>query len=319
MSLWRHLSRGLRVLTQRRAADEELADEVHHYTDQAAAEFVESGLSPEEARRAARLEVGNMDAVREQIREHGWESVFDSSLADLRYGLRMLRESPSFTFVAVLTLALGVGVNTAIFSLVDCLVLRPLPVERPERVVFVISSWKGGGVRTSFSYPDFREIQAQTSNIFSGVTASQPFAMDGLSGDGKSQSMWASYVTGNFFDVLGVKPALGRLILPTEGSVMGADPVLVISYAYWESRFNGDPDVVGKKVTVNGHSDDRRGHRSGRLSRPHLATRFAGLFALGHGSHAEGCPDGHSYDSRQHKFHLGCSSATRNRSAASAT
>lgn len=170
---------------------------------------------------------------------------------DVSYGFRMLRKSPGFTTVTVLTFAIGIGANTAIFSLVDFLVLRPLPVERPDDVVFLWSSQQGHGPSTVFSYPDFVDIQKQTADVFSDVSAVGIFGMDGLAVDGKSESMWSSYVTGNFFGLLGLKPALGRLLLP-EDSAANADPVLVISYAYWKSRFNGDASVIGKKASING-------------------------------------------------------------------
>jgi predicted permease len=171
---------------------------------------------------------------------------------DIRHAFRMLRKSPGFTAVAVLTFAVGIGANTAIFSLVNCLLLRPLPVEHPGDIVFLMSARKGFGPSTVFSYPDFMDIQKQTGDAFSDVSAIGLFGMDGLTVDGESQSMWSSYVTGNFFRNLGLKPALGRLILPSEDGVAGANPVLVLSYPYWKSRFNGDPSVVGKKASVNG-------------------------------------------------------------------
>jgi predicted permease len=171
---------------------------------------------------------------------------------DLRYAFRSLCKSPGFTAVAVLTLALGIGANTAIFSFVDCLVLRPLPVQTPGNVVFLTSARKGRNPGTAFSYPDFLDIQKETTYVFSDVSAVGIFGMDGLTVDGRSQPIWPSYVTGNFFRLLGLRPALGRLFLASEGSVAGSDPVLVLSYAYWRSRFNGNPDVVGKKASVNG-------------------------------------------------------------------
>ena len=237
----------------RKRRNEELKEEIQGHLELAARENMESGLAPRDAQTAARQEFGSIALAEEVTRDMWGGRWFEDLLQDFRYALRMLRKSPGFTAVAVLTLALGIGANAAIFSLVDCIVLRPLPVNRPDQLVFLMSTWKGGGSRTAFSYPDFREIQEQTTSVFSEVTAIQPFQMDGVSGDGKSQSMWACYVTGNFFDAMGIKPALGRFTLPSEGSVIGADPVLVISYAYWKSRFNGDPNVVGKKVTVNGY------------------------------------------------------------------
>ena len=172
---------------------------------------------------------------------------------DTGYSLRIMRKSPGFTIIAIITLALGIGVNTAIFSLVDFLVFRPLPVERPADVVVLTSAREGRAATSLFSYPDFVDIQKETSAAFSDVSGFGMFGMDGLTVDGKSQSMWSAYVTGNFFRLLGLKPALGRLIVPSEDSSAGGDPVLVLSYAYWKSRFNGDPGVIGKKASVNGH------------------------------------------------------------------
>ncbi|MGB2643975.1 MAG: ABC transporter permease [Candidatus Acidiferrum sp.] len=213
---------------------------------------IERGMAADEARYAARRKFGNMTRVKEDTREV-WSVVWiEQLLQDVRYGLRMLLKSPGFAAVTILTLALGIGANAAVFSLVDFLVLRPLPIEHPERVVYLASSWKGGHMSTAFSYADFQEIGKQMPNIFSEMTAIRPYQADGVSRDRNSQSMWGSYVAGNFFDAMGIKPALGRLILPSEGVNTGADPVLVVSYAYWKSRFSGDANIVGEKVTING-------------------------------------------------------------------
>src|SRR5262245_57749727 len=123
MSLWRNLTRGLRALFNRTAADHDIADEVDHYLEQATSTFEQSGLSPEEARRAAKLELVNVTAVREQMRENGWENVIETVVADFRYGVRRLRNSPGFTAAGALTLALGIGASTAIFSAVNPILL----------------------------------------------------------------------------------------------------------------------------------------------------------------------------------------------------
>ncbi len=255
MEIWRRLESWLSWFPwhRRRAGEADLERELQDHLDLEAEEQRAVGLSPEQAAYAAHRALGNALKIEEDVRAAWGVQWFEPFAQDVRYALRMLRKSPRFTAVAVLTLALGIGANTAIFSFVDYLILRPLPIAHPERVVFLTSSLKGGGSNTTFSYPDIREIQEQTTNIFSDVTASQPFQMDGVSGDGKSQSMWASYKTGNFFDAMGIKPALGRLLLPSEGRIAGADPVLVLSYSYWKSRFNGDGSIVGRKVRVNGH------------------------------------------------------------------
>ena len=227
--------------------------ELRFHIETFAEDLVRGGLSRQEAMRRARMEFGGIERAKEECREARGVTFLESLAQDIRFGLRMLRKSPGFTAVAVLTLALGIGANTAMFSLVDCLVVRPLPIDHPAQVAFLISSWNGSGSNTAFSYPDFQEIRKQTANIFSDLSAFRMFQMDGLTVDGKSESMWGGYVTGNFFGQMGIKPMLGRFILPSEGSAAGADPVLVLSYSYWKSRFNADPTIIGQKASINGH------------------------------------------------------------------
>jgi putative ABC transport system permease protein len=173
-------------------------------------------------------------------------------IQDLRYGIRQLARNPGFTAVAVLTLALGIGANTVIFSMVNGLLFRPLPVKDPGQVYTLSADTKGGGRSNGFSYPDFQEIRRQTGTIFSGVAEVQLFGVTGLSFNDHNERMWTHFVTGNYFELLGIHPAVGRLILPTEGNVAGADPVLVLGYSFWKAHFGGDPSVVGKKALVNG-------------------------------------------------------------------
>ena len=242
----------LHTLFRRNRSAQRLNDEIQFHLDQQIAEHIAGGMNAQEARYAAMRTFGNPTFLKEETRDTwGWLWI-EQIAQDLRYAARMLRKSPGFTSVAILTLALGVGANTAIFSMVDFLLLRPLPIKDPTRVSFLVSEWKSGHASTAFSYPDFQEIRRQTADVFLDLAATQSFQMDGLTVDGISESMWASYVSGNFFDVMGIKPVLGRFILPTEGQVVGADPVLVLSYSYWKARFNADPLIVGKKGSVNG-------------------------------------------------------------------
>jgi len=179
---------------------------------------------------------------------------------DIRYTLRQLRKSPAFFLVVVLTLGLGIGANAAIFSMVDWLVLRSLPIAHSEQMHFLAFTRPGANSEVEFSYPEFTEIQEQTADVFSGVT---PFIFGGLAGEQNSQSgmtadgvtkpVQTAYVGGNFFSLMGIAPAAGRFILSTEGKAAGADPVVVLSYNYWQTRFGGDPAVVGKAVSINGH------------------------------------------------------------------
>src|SRR5438067_10776302 len=137
MSIWRQLTRGLRVLTNRTAADADIADEVRQYVDEATAELIAKGLSPEHARRAAQREIGNTTVVREQMRAYGWENVVTTTLADLRHAARRLRRNPGFAAASILTLAPGIGATAAIFSAVNPILFESLPYPDPDRIVTI--------------------------------------------------------------------------------------------------------------------------------------------------------------------------------------
>jgi predicted permease len=245
--------RRLQASFSKRHRDRVLDEELRTHLSLLIEQNIARGMSPQAARRAAKLALGGADQIKESVHDHRGLPLLDSLAQDIRFAFRMLRKSPGFTIVAVLTLALGIGANTAIFSLVDYLILQPLPIHQPDKVAILFSTLKNAGTNTTFSYRDYVRIQEQASSIFTDISAGQPYQMDGISLGGKSQPMWSAYVDGNFFSLLGIKPALGRLILPSEGKVIGADPVLVISYAFWKSHFNGDRSVIGRKASVNGH------------------------------------------------------------------
>jgi predicted permease len=171
--------------------------------------------------------------------------------SDVLYGVRMLRKSPAFTIVAVLTLALGIGANTTIFSLVNWLLLRPMPVAHPEQISVLAFRQRHGDTQNQFSVPDYRVVRSQTQNIFSDLAGYQ-IGIDGFSINGKADRLLTYYVTGNFFRMLGMQPAFGRLLLPEEGENVDSDPVIVLGYPYWQKRFGGNPDIVGKKVSLDG-------------------------------------------------------------------
>src|SRR5262245_43344208 len=171
--------------------------------------------------------------------------------SDLLYGMRMLRKSPAFTIVAVLTLALGIGANTTIFSLVNWLILRPLPVAHPERISVLAYQQRHGSTQNQFSVQDYRVIRSQTGAVFSDLAGYQ-IGIDGFSTGGRAERLLTYYVTGNFFRMLGMQPVAGRLFLPEEGENVESDPVVVLGYPYWQKRFGGQPDIVGQKVSLNG-------------------------------------------------------------------
>src|SRR5215831_3007575 len=172
-------------------------------------------------------------------------------LQDLRYGLRMLARNPGFTAIAILSLALGIGVNTSIFSLVNAALLKPLPVERPEQIVSLRASLKGGNDTYNFSFPAYQDIQ-ERSSAFSGMAAAR-FVTVGLSSGGVNERIWGYLATGNYFEVLGVPAAIGRTFTGAEDRAEGADPVVVLSFASWRTRFGSDPGILGKTVLLNGH------------------------------------------------------------------
>jgi predicted permease len=170
---------------------------------------------------------------------------------DLKYGLRMLAKNPAFTLVAVITLAIGIGANTAIFSVVNALFLRGLQVENPGALVSLGFAHKNDVGMSLVSYPDFEDIQRQADTRID--LFAYRFGFDGLSEGDRADHVLTSYVTGDYFTALGIKPGLGRLILPSEGRVPGADPVIVLGHSYWETRFGGDPTVIGKAVRIDGY------------------------------------------------------------------
>ena len=179
-------------------------------------------------------------------------------LEDLRYGLRLLRKAPTFTAVAIVTLAMGIGANTAIFTLLDQALLRSLPVKEPQRLVLLRYTGRNNGysyVRTdaslTLSYPMYRDLRDHNS-VFSGLIATS-WAHVGLQWHNDSQLEDAEMVSGNYFDVLGVRPAIGRLLVASDDVAQDANPVAVLSFAYWQRRFGSDPRIVGQTISINGH------------------------------------------------------------------
>jgi predicted permease len=239
-------------MSRRKRMMEELDQDIRDYIERETQDNIARGMSPEEARYAALRKFGNVTRVKEETWEV-WSFVWlDQLWQDLRFGLRQLRRSPGFTAVSVLTLALGIGANTAIFSVVDSLLFRPLPVKDPGQVHVLTLRQKNGPVLAQFSIADFRDLQQQTAEVFSGVIG-YLYGMDGLSVSGRADRVLTNYVSGNYFSMLGIQPEIGRFILPSDGEGAGAAPVMVLSHAYWKQHFGGDPDIVGRKVSVDGH------------------------------------------------------------------
>jgi len=170
-------------------------------------------------------------------------------LQDLRYAARTMRRSPGFTATAVLTLALGIGANAAVFSVINTLLLRPLAVADPHNLYVLTSVHQDNEKPHQLSWLDYRDYRARAEVLTD--LAAYVISFAALSADHRADRIAVNYVTGNYFSMLGVRPARGRLIVPSEGEVLGADPVVVLGHGYWLRRFNGDPSVVGRTVLVN--------------------------------------------------------------------
>jgi len=245
------LLRRLFALFRRNQQERQLDAELQFHLQQATEENIRRGMNEAEARRAAQLSFGGVEQVKEAYRDVSRLRWIEEVWQDLRFGLRMLRKRPGFTLIAILTLSLGIGANTAIFSLLNAALLRPLPIAQPEQFI-ALSNSVTGRLFPTFSYPNYKDMQARTE-VFSGLLAYR-FAPLSLSHDGLNERLWGYSVTGNYFDVLGIKPALGRLISLDDDRTRGAHPVTVISHQCWQQRFGSDPSVIGKEVIVNGRN-----------------------------------------------------------------
>jgi predicted permease len=250
MSLRRELAK-LGALFRRSKPADDLAAEIRSHLEMEEQENLESGMPPEEAHYAALRRFGNVTLAQERSREMwGWNSL-ETLLQDFCYGLRQLRLSPGFTMVAVLTLALGIGANTTIFSWINATLLNPIPGVTHTSEMFALS--RGGTARSapSFSYLDYLDLRDRNRS-FCALMASDIRPMD-LTGAGRPERVWGTLATANYFDVLGVRPILGRGFLPGEEQKPGGAPVVVISYRLWQTHFGAEPSVLGRTVDVNHH------------------------------------------------------------------
>ncbi|MGC2769325.1 MAG: ABC transporter permease [Candidatus Acidiferrum sp.] len=261
MSIWNRFLSRLRATLYRSRLESEMNEELRFHLDAYAEDLVRAGVPHDEALRRARIEFGGLERAKEECRDAHGVSILESFLQDLRFGLRMLRKNAGFTAVTVLTLALGVGANVAVFSMVDGLILRPLPLDHPEQLTFLAFERPDDSFDNNFSYPEFQNLRNSTTDIFSDAAAYGESGFEagaegpeGLTVDGITKSINTAYVTGNFFNMLGVRSFLGRVILPAEGREVSADPVIILSYRYWKSRFAGDPSIIGKNAFLNGHA-----------------------------------------------------------------
>jgi predicted permease len=240
---------GLKALFHRSRVEAELDDELRHYLDAAAAQRRRDGLSDDEAWRRARADLGSLDAVKDHTRDAGWETAVEQLWRDLRYAARTLRKAPAFSAVVVLTLTLGIGANTAIFSAVSAVMLRALPVQRPHELVALTAAYRDGA--EPFSYSAFRRIAAEGSTLIDAAAASTA-RRDAIAVDGPPEPVDVKWVSGNYFTSLGVAVAVGRPLVAADDPGPPGRAVAVLSDAFWVRRFGRDPAAVGRSVQLRG-------------------------------------------------------------------
>jgi len=229
--------------------DRELADELESHVQLHIDENLRAGMPPEEARRQALIQLGGVEQTKESYRDRRSLPWLETLLQDIRFGLRMLRKNPGFTTVAVLTLALGIGANTAIFSVVNAVLLRPLPYRDSSRLVWATERFpfnRGGATVIS---PDFVSWNQQ-NDVFAKIAAFGNGAGANLSGITEPVRVRTTGVTTNFFDMLGIQPALGRHFLPGEGKLADSH-VALLDETLWRNRFGADPHILGKAITLD--------------------------------------------------------------------
>jgi len=238
----------------RRVHDERLREEIEEHIALRTAENLRAGLSPVEARRQAILKFGSMESIKEEYRAERGLPLIEALLQDVRFGLGLLRKSPGFTFVAVLTLALGIGANTAIFSLIDSVMLRLLPVQQPEQLVQLLK-FNPARHRTDdgFTYALWENVRDR-QDVFSDTLAWSEKRFD-LSQGGAVHNANGIFASGSFFRMLGVTPAAGRLLVPSD-DYRGCPPVAVLSYGFWREHFGGAANAVGSMLSFNRHVFD---------------------------------------------------------------
>ena len=238
-----------------RRREQSLSDEMEDYLALETMENVAAGMTPQAARAAAIRKLGNTTRIKEDTRSAwGWMWL-EQLWQDLHHGCRVLRKNPGFTAVAVLSLAIGIGANSAMFSVADAFLLRPLPVERPGEVVTIGATSEiipGIARSISTSYPDYVDLRDHNQS-FRSVVAYTVFGIGYATGPDELQKLaWVSPVTGNFFAAMGVEPAIGRAFRPEEDQVPGRDAAVVMSYDTWQQLFAADPSILGKKLWLGG-------------------------------------------------------------------
>src|SRR4051812_37344102 len=231
--------------------DNDLREELEAHLEMETAEYVRRGMRPDEARRKARLLSGGVTVAAEAVRAQRGLPWVESLGADVKYAVRALRHSPAFAFVVVITLALGIGANTAIFSVVRGVLLKPLPHRDGDRLLYFRHSTDGqNGRAVGFSVPEVNDIRAGTKSL-AGVAEYSSWFGTLRESNAPPTSLSLTLVTGNFFDMMGLSPVLGRLTSAADDG-RGVAPVMVLTHEFWMKHYGGDPSIVGRQVDLDG-------------------------------------------------------------------
>ena len=242
----------LRALFFKSKMEEELDEELRFHLEREIEENIARGMSPEEARFAALRSFGGVERVKEESRDERSIRLLEEVWQDLRFGARMLMKRPGFTIIAILTLALGIGTNTAIFNIVNALLLRPMPSVVEEERLVQVGRTHEDAVFDSLSYPDYLDYREQNT-VFSGIAVyfKTPLHLGNAETEGRAERVRGELVSGSYFSTLGAKAALGRTLTPADDTAPAANPVAVIGYDLWQRRFGADMAIVGKTIKLN--------------------------------------------------------------------
>lgn len=252
MNWLRTIAMRVRSLAGKRRTDHELDDELLAHFEMLVDQSIQSGMTPEDARRAARLALGGPDQIKEAVHDQRGFPLLDSVLADIRYAARILRKSPAFTIVAVLTLALGIGANTAIFSVLEAQIWRQLPFPQSDQLFYVgRTDAKHPNRSFMMSVADFQEWLPQAGSTFASACAFQGSDYHATPGAETAEMVTARPVSSGFFETLRMPPALGRAFLASEQE-HGRDREAILSYAFWQKRYAANPNILGKAIVLDG-------------------------------------------------------------------
>ena len=250
--MWTRLRQGLRFVTRGNRMNDDIHREIDAHLQMEIDHRVAAGALPEDARRAALREFGRVDLAEEQVRDVRGLTFWDNLTQDLRFGARTLRRSPGFAFAAILTLGLGIGANTAMFSVINGTLLHPLPYRDSARLIRIRNDApQANRTNVGVSIAETRDLRERLTGLESFVEYHSMHFV--LLNQGEPHRVNTGVVSSQYFDVFGIKPLFGRVFTEAD-DVMGAEPVLILSHAYWQAQFGGDPNVVGKTVRMNDHN-----------------------------------------------------------------